>query len=86
MGCGPIGSNNGLPTFATVIHARYMVILAYHEGGCLVEVFTVWGRVFSLFPLRLQDSGFGVRHIRSFAASHDGESAPSVALGQRARY
>lgn len=49
-----IGSNNGLPTFAAVIRARHIAILAeYHEGGYLAEMFTVWGRISSLFPLRL---------------------------------
>lgn len=53
-GWGLIDSNNGLPTFAAVIRARYIAILAeYHEGRYLAEMFTVWGRISSLFPLRL---------------------------------
>ena len=49
-----IGSNNGLPTFAAVIRARHIAILTeYHEGGYLAEMFTVWGRISSLSPLRL---------------------------------
>jgi len=51
---GLISSNNGLPTFAAVIRARHIAILAeYHEGGYLAEMFTVWGRISSLFPLCL---------------------------------
>ena len=51
---GLIGSNNGLPTFAAVIRARHIAILTeYHEGGYLAEMFTVWGRVSLLFPLRM---------------------------------
>ena len=53
-GWGLIGSNNGLPTFAAVIRARHIAIPAeYHEGGFLAEMFAVWGRISSLFPLRL---------------------------------
>lgn len=41
-GCGLIGSNNCLPTFAAVIRARHITILAEYYKGCdLAEVFTV---------------------------------------------
>jgi len=37
-----------------VIRARHIAIPAeYHEGGFLAEMFAVWGRISSLFPLRL---------------------------------
>ncbi len=41
-GCGLIGSNNCLPTFAAAIRARHITILAEYYKGCdLAEVFTV---------------------------------------------
>lgn len=52
-GWGSIGSNNGLPTFATVIRARHIAILAeYHKGHDLAEMFTVRGTIPSPLPLK----------------------------------
>lgn len=49
-----VGVHKGFPAVATKIRARRIAVLAeYHEGGDLAKMFTVWGRISSLFPLRL---------------------------------
>jgi hypothetical protein len=69
-----IGSNNGLSTFTAVIRARHIGIFPEcHEGGYLVEMVAGWGRASSLFPLRLEGSGLGVRHLCSIADSDDAD-------------
>lgn len=71
---GLIRSNNGLATFTTMTRARHIVVLPeYYEGGYLGEVVTGRGRVSSLFPLRLEGSGLGVRHSCSIADPDDGD-------------